>query len=112
MSDLPLPQEEYRQALRDVYHAAREYLAVESDEWSRINAMLVAHAILIALAVAVMYGETCTYAPAVAPLVLLLAGLAVCVAWWGKSNAGSGPRIAMWGSSRDSKPSFPKTSAS
>ena len=88
MSDLPLPQEEYRQALRDVYQAAREYLVVESDEWSRFNATLVAHAILIALAVGVMYGETCTYAPAVAPLVLLLAGLAVCVAWWGKIERG------------------------
>ena len=87
MNDLPLPQEEYRQALQEVYQAAREYLAVESDEWSRFNAMLVAHAILIAVAVSVMYGEACTYAAA-APLVLLLVGLAVCVAWWDKIERG------------------------
>jgi len=89
MEDLPLPQEQHNQALlRDVYQAARDYLVVESDEWSRFNAMLVAHVVLIIVAVSVMYGGACTYAPAVGPLVLLLGGLAVCFAWWAKIERG------------------------
>lgn len=88
MKDLPLPQPEHQALLRDVYQAARDYLAVESDEWSRFNAMLVAHIVLIAVAVSVMYGGACTYAPAIAPLVLLVGGLAVCFAWWAKIERG------------------------
>jgi hypothetical protein len=87
MSDLP-PQDHYNESLRDVYQAARKYLAFESDEWSRFKAMLVAHAILISVAASVVYGQACTHALAVAPFVLLLAGLAVCVAWWARIERG------------------------
>jgi hypothetical protein len=88
MKELPLPQDDYNQAMRNVYQAALDYLGVESDDMARFNAMLVAHAILIGVSASLMYGVARKHAPAVVPLVLVLAGLAVCVAWWAAIERG------------------------
>jgi hypothetical protein len=68
---------------RMIYESALEYTAAEADQaWAKFNAMLVAHTILIAVSVGLMFGEMRSTVPPLIPAVLLVAGLVVCFAWW------------------------------
>jgi hypothetical protein len=77
------------QAERDIYKAALDFVvAVSSNTWARFNAMLVVHAILVAVCASMMFGEYRAQVPVYAPMVLLLAGLLVCLPWWASIERG------------------------
>jgi hypothetical protein len=67
---------------RVIYQSALEYAAAEADQaWAKFNAMLLAHTILIAVSVGLIFGEMRTTAPPLIPVILLISGLVVCFVW-------------------------------